>query len=188
MTTSSNEGALRPWHFFVALSMVAASAAVLLARDNRPINLVMISLSVLAAGFVGHAAHRTLWPLVAGGDVHEGTGLGARARAALAREKALVLRSIKELEFDRAMGKVADADFEDMAGRLRARAIGLMKQLDAQPAGYRDAIERDLRARLGAAGLAGPAAPVAAPAATCARCGTRNDADARFCKGCGSKL
>ena len=44
-------------------------------------------------------------------------------RAALEREKALVLRSIKELEFDRAMGKVSPKDFDEMAGRLRARAI-----------------------------------------------------------------
>ena len=33
--------------------------------------------------------------------------VGSQTRAALEREKNLVLRSIKELEFDRAMGKVA---------------------------------------------------------------------------------
>ena len=53
-------------------------------------------------------------------------------RAVLEREKMLVLRSIKELEFDRAMGKVSAADFDEMAGRLRARALSLMKQLDTR--------------------------------------------------------
>ena len=48
--------------------------------------------------------------------------LGGRTRAALEREKALVLRSIKELEFDRAMGKVSEKDFGEMSARLRARA------------------------------------------------------------------
>ena len=41
--------------------------------------------------------------------------LGGRTRAALEREKALVLRSIKELEFDRAMGKVSEKDFAEMS-------------------------------------------------------------------------
>ena len=50
--------------------------------------------------------------------------LGGRTRAALEREKTLSLRSIKELEFDRAMGKVSEKDFAEMGARLRARAAG----------------------------------------------------------------
>ena len=73
--------------------------------------------------------------------------VGERTRVALEREKLLTLRSIKELEFDRAMGKLSDADWQEMSGRLRARAAGLMKQLDAG-AGYREQIERDLAKRL----------------------------------------
>ena len=56
-----------------------------------------------------------------------------------------MLRSLKEIEFDHAMRKTADADYEEMRDRLRVRAVGLMQQLDA--AGYRAAIERDLAAR-----------------------------------------
>ena len=73
--------------------------------------------------------------------------VGQRTRAALEREKMLTLRAIKELEFDRAMGKLSEADLQEMSGRLRARAAGLMRQLDAG-AGYRDQIERDLAKRL----------------------------------------
>jgi hypothetical protein len=119
--------------------------------------------------------------------------VSARLRADLEREKALTLRSIKELEFDRAMGKLSDQDFDLMAGRLRARALGIMKQLDAGAALYREQIERDLAARLGAApelklrptteGARRPDLQVR----QCA-CGTSNDADARFCKSCGNKL
>ena len=57
--------------------------------------------------------------------------VGGRTRAALEREKTLALRAIKELEFDHAMGKVSDQDFAEMGARLRARAAGLMRQLDA---------------------------------------------------------
>jgi len=192
MSTVADGGAIRPWHVFVVLATMGACAAVLMARDNSPANLVMISLAVLAAALVGLAVHRTLWPLVAAQDAQAATGLGARARAALGREKALVLRAIKELEFDRAMGKVAESDFEDMSARLRTRAIGLMRQLDDQQAGYRDAIERDVAQRLRARGKVVPASVRPALAATgaagCPQCHTANDADARFCKSCGARL
>ena len=75
--------------------------------------------------------------------------IGERTRAALEREKMLALRAIKELEFDHAMGKIAADDFREMEARLRARAMRLMKQLDAG-AGYREHIEQDLAKRLGA--------------------------------------
>jgi len=106
--------------------------------------------------------------------------LGGRTRAVLERDKALVLRSIKELEFDRAMGKVSEKDFTEMSGRLRARATRLMRQLDAG-AGYREQIEREIEKRLGKA-------PVVDVAGVCSSCGTKNDADARFCKGCGKAM
>ena len=48
--------------------------------------------------------------------------IGQRTRAALEREKMLSLRAIKELEFDKAMGKVSDDDFREMSGPLRSRA------------------------------------------------------------------
>ena len=59
--------------------------------------------------------------------------VGAATRAALLAEKALALRTIKELEFDSAMGKVSEADFTEMAGRLRARALRVMQQLEETP-------------------------------------------------------
>ena len=56
------------------------------------------------------------------------------ARDVLEREKALVLRSIKELEFDKAMGKVSDADYAAIMARLRTRALVLMRDLERTPA------------------------------------------------------
>ena len=46
------------------------------------------------------------------------------------------------------MGKVSQADFEEMASRLRSRAMSLMKQLDEDASGYKTIIERELGARL----------------------------------------
>ena len=103
--------------------------------------------------------------------------ISASLRTHLEREKTLTLRSIKELEFDRAMGKLSQQDFDEMARRLRSRAMSIMKQLDDR-GGYRDVIERELASRMKAR---------AQRTGVC-RCGTRNDADARFCKSCGSRL
>jgi hypothetical protein len=199
---SSQEGGLRPWHLFLVTGLAASTAAVTLASDTRPSNLIMLSLTAFSAVLVAVAFHRTLQPFGSDDTAAEPAVLSARARAELEREKMLVLRSIKELEFDRAMGKVADADFAEMVGRLRARAISLMAKLDAEAAGYRGLIERDLQARLAQAGVtavsearmeapAGAAVPAGARAPSvlaCSACGTGNDEDARFCKSCGAKL
>ncbi len=176
---STSQAGFRPWHFFVLASLLAATAAVLMSARPTPEHLVLISLTLGAAGLVGAAFHRTLLPLVSSNAELRGEPLGHRSRAALERDKALTLRAIKELEFDRAMGKVADQDFNEMIGRLRARAISTMKQLD-EGGSYRDIIEREVSKRVGAA-------PAIADFA-CPRCKTVNDPDAKFCKSCGAKL
>jgi hypothetical protein len=193
----SSDDTLRPWHFFVLVSLVAATAAVVLAREARPEHLVLISLTIGAAGFAGAAFYRTLAPLVAAEARPAAEGLSESMRAVLEREKMLVLRSIKDLEFDRAMGKLSEKDFDEMAARLRARAMSLMRQLDAG-GGYRELIERELKARVSNPSArparekrmkAGPEVPQAAAVGTktCA-CGVTNDLDAAFCKRCGTKL
>jgi hypothetical protein len=71
----------------------------------------------------------------------------------------------------------------------------LMRQLDAG-AGYREQIDREIEKRLGKApAVVGGSIKQDAgsteqdPAyAVCAQCSTKNDADARFCKGCGKAL
>ncbi len=186
-------GGFRPWHFFVLASLVAATAAVVLSHGAAPEHLVLLSLTIGAAGAAGLGVFRTVAPLVGGELKAAADGVGTRSRAGLEREKALVLRAIKELEFDRAMGKVSARDFDEMVARLRARAVALMKQLDGPARGYRELIERELLARLGPAparpGIEAPrAAPVATGARRCPACGTPNDADARFCKQCGARV
>ena len=94
----------------------------------------------------------------------------------------LVFRSIKELEFDFAMGKIAKADFDEMSGRLRARALGLMRQLD-EGGGYREQIAKEVQER-----LSDPSIRLKADTPGLCECGTQNDPDAKFCKNCGAKL
>jgi hypothetical protein len=167
-----------------------------LSRQPAPEHLILISFTIGAAGVAAAALYRTLAPLALRDVSVLRERPSERALATLEREKALVLRSIKELEFDRAMGKVSAKDFDEMAGRLRARAIMLMKQVDAGGSGYRELIERELQVRLNSrrAGLTDPVTPpeTQAPAMpvvpACRSCGTSNDHDAAFCKRCGKSL
>jgi len=172
---------LQPWQFFVLAALGCATAVTFIARGQSVTSIVFLSILMATAALVGLAALRTLRPLVST-DEDRTVMIGHRTRVALEREKTLALRSIKELEFDRAMGKLSDADWKEMSGRLRARVGRLMRQLDAG-AGYRERIERELEKRLGEKGVA------AAPSErACASCATVNDADARFCKSCGQKI
>jgi hypothetical protein len=164
-------------HLFILLALMAATVAVVVSRPATPESLILISLTIGAAGFAAVCFYRMLAPLVAPHTDFEQEPLSERLRTDLEREKALTLRSIKELEFDRAMGKLSQQDFDLMAGRLRARAIGIMKQLETE------SFDSD-QVPASARGLE----TTAKGAAVRCRCGTDNDHDARFCKSCGRKL
>ena len=185
-------GGLRPWHLLLVGALASATAGAVVGSSSGTINAVLVVVSILSAALVAVGVFRTLGPFL-GTEVDEPSDMRAgRTRAALEREKMLVLRSIKEVEFDRAMGKISEADFQDMSGRLRQRAIGLIRQLDGD-SGYRTLIQREL-ARLAGSPRAPEdlGAPVSAAAKTaaveCPSCRTPNDSDARFCKGCGTPL
>jgi hypothetical protein len=118
----------QPWQFFVVASLAAATLAVVMSERTAPEHLVMLSLTVFAAGATALAGYQVIAPLVS--ERRRRRRVTAATRDALLAEKALALRTIKELEFDRAMGKVSAADFEEMAARLRARALRVMQQLE----------------------------------------------------------
>ena len=176
-----DEPFLQPWQFFLLGGMLAATATVIVATGQSPANIIILSLTVVSVSFVGLGAYRILSPLVLPA-VDAPMTIAGRTRVALEREKTLVLRSIKELEFDFAMGKIAKADFDEMSGRLRARALGLMRQLD-EGGGYREQIAKEVQER-----LSDPSIRLKADTTGLCDCGTQNDPDAKFCKNCGAKL
>ena len=183
---------VRPWHLLLVGTLVAAAAGVFVTQGTSPVNTIAVSVAIVTVALASAAAARTIGPLVSPEVVEHTEMVGGRTRAALERDKMLVLRSIKEVEFDRAMKKISDADFNEMSGRLRSRAAGLMRQLDRDASGYRDLIERDLATRVGsaperAASMSAPAAD-RADAGECPACGAETDADARFCKACGTRI
>ena len=188
-TSTDQPQPLQPWQFFTLAGLVGATIVVFLSQGQSPAGIILLSVIIFGAAAVGVAAWRTFQPLSSRDEPTAPQMVGGRTRAALWREKTLVLRSIKDLEFDHAMGKVSDKDFAEMGARLRLRATGLMRQLDAGSS-YRGAIEAEINKRIGApkAPPAEAAAPKARMVLVCESCSTQNEPDAKFCKNCGSKL
>jgi hypothetical protein len=135
-------------------------------------------------------------------------GLSARGGSVddRAEEKRRVLRALKDLEAEHAIGKIDDADYEAVAGRYRADAKRLMREMDEDLAPRRAEAEKLAREYLEKKGARAvepeeeAPAPEARPPAkvdaslpaearpACVKCGTTNDADAAFCKKCGSPV
>jgi hypothetical protein len=202
--TSTDPQSLQPWQFFTLAGLVGATIVVFLSEGQTPAGIILLSLVIFGAAAVGIAAWRMFSPLAGANEPAGPQIFGGRTRAALEREKTLVLRSIKDLEFDHAMGKVSDKDFSEMGTRLRGRAAGLIRQLDAGTS-YRQAIEAEIEKRVGPKDVehaearrtvsGSPGTPETAPPTAeekrtkiCLSCCTQNDPDARFCKGCGYQL
>lgn len=167
--TSTESAPFTAGHFYVLLSMVAATAAVVMARNTHPAALLLLSGAALAAGYTAYAVHQALLALLSKNTT---VVLGQRDRDVLEQDKVTVLRAIKDLEFDFGMKKVSEADYQDMLGRLKQRALLIMEQLDSIPPDVPAASARAHANR----------------AAVCPRCSTSNDGDAKFCKQCGEKL
>lgn len=127
--------------------------------------------------------------------------VGARRHGvdALGEEKRRVLRALKDLENDRAVGKIEEADYDLLVVRYRDDAKSVMREINLQVAPLRDEAEKVARTFLKKRGLTpegavvaeAPSTPAAAPAServTCGRCKTSNEPDATFCKQCGGSL
>jgi hypothetical protein len=141
---------LQPWHLFLIMTLLSTAAAAVATRDGRPASVIFVCLIVASAGLAAWCVYRTIRPLVEPDTVKPPEVLGGQTRAALEREKDLTLRAIEELEFDRAMGKVTDSDWEETTSRLRARAIRVAGQLESGRSAYRELIEREIKARTSA--------------------------------------
>jgi hypothetical protein len=186
MNSETSTNALAPWQLFTLAGLIGATIAVFVSEGETPAGIILLSLTIFTAAIVGVATWRTLVPFTGWNDQHRLVVVGGRPRAALEREKTLVLQSIKLLEFDLGMGKVSPFDFDEMSARLRSRAARLIRELDAG-AGYRNEIEQEIVRRIGDEAQT-PGAVTADGLPYCGQCGQRHDRDAKFCKHCGANV
>jgi hypothetical protein len=149
----------------VAAGVLVVAGWVLILAINRwhlgapAVFLCLGWLSIVAAG-------RLLWiAAVRGGSDLDGLPetiepVGETRVEELEREKKALLKAIKEVEFDRELGKMSNEDADEIVRVYRARAIEILKLLDDggalgesgdEPA--LQVIEREVRARLALAGV-----------------------------------
>jgi hypothetical protein len=117
----------------------------------------------------------------------------------LGHRKDLALAALKEIEFDRATGKLDDADYEKMKARYTAEALEAIREADAAaaPVPQEPALARaQVPAGVGADGAALLADPVEALVAAkrkasrgrkfCTECGAELEGTGKFCVECGA--
>jgi len=93
--------------------------------------------------------------------------------------RAVALRALKEIEFDRATGKLSDADYEALERQYTAAAVAALRG------------EADRGAAEGGPAPAGPSPVTSLPRPTTPICpthGPRPESDAHFCSECGRRL
>jgi hypothetical protein len=126
---------------------------------------------------------------------------GEIERERLEHERGLAVQGLRELEFDREMGKLSDADYESLHNDLEGRALGSMAALDKLRAEMeRAAAEKHAPRRVEP--IRRPATPPPSPLIAsppraigagarirfCPKCGMRTAANAKFCGECGLSL
>ncbi len=169
MTSSTSSPNVSPrrriYLILLALNLAWTTPAVAAALGANTAN-IFLGFCTVALGWVLWLIYQTARALANDPPPEEVAIATGRRRKELERDKQALLKALKELEFDHQMGKVSDADFADLVGNYRARAMRVMRQLDLADAGadYHKLIERDLRQRMGA--RAGETAAEEAAAAT----------------------
>ena len=143
---------------------------------------VEISLLIVAAGALAGVI-ALLWASVQAltGEspltLDEALTLGAPS--AEEEQKRAVLRALKDLEFERGVGKISEDDYAELSARYRSEAKRLMQLIDAGSEAERERVETALKTRLEKAPVKQPepehddddapsdteAAPASAPAA-----------------------
>ncbi len=104
-------------------------------------------------------------------------------------ERALAMQGLRELEFDREMGKLSEADYAALREGLMSRALGASVALERLRAAAAPAPETAaVRPRL-VKSQAAPASVLAAAARVrfCPQCGVETTAG-KFCSECGAPL
>lgn len=128
----------------------------------------LILLALVAAGF-------TLWPLLGQVSGRLRTSRSDTALGRLEMRKATLIENIADLDFEHAMGKLADEDHQALRATLEQQAMAALEQIEVlrSATGSDIAPERDSQ-----------------PSSSrfCHMCGEGVPSRARFCPSCGESL
>jgi len=142
----------------------------------------------LAAGAVFFILKPILWPrLETGGQRKAGNGIWETGYGEEGEDpeddlspRAVALRALKEIEFDRATGKLSDADYDALKGRYTTEALAALRAEDTEDTG---------KGKRETGNVGAPPFPVSrVPSPVCPTHGPRPEIDAAFCSKCGRRL
>jgi NADH pyrophosphatase NudC (nudix superfamily) len=104
-------------------------------------------------------------------------------RDRLEHDRGLAVQGLRELEFDREMGKLSDVDYQSLRAALEQRALAAMSSLDDLGKAEASRSKQAQVRRIDSARSASPR-----KINFCPQCGVRSQADAKFCAECGAPL
>ena len=120
--------------------------------------------------------------------------------------QAVALRALKEIEFDRATGKLSDADYDALKTRYTEEALAALSRTAGLTPGASPgiseprAVARGQATKMAVCPIDGPRPEsdavfcstcgrrLGTAPAYCARCGTALETDARYCNRCGARV
>jgi hypothetical protein len=98
--------------------------------------------------------------------------------------KGVALLALKEIEFDREMGKLSEGDYQYLKDKYTAEALEALREDEGARAP--DDVEALIAHRVRTLRSAATPAPAGAP--VCPSCGPRPEVDAMYCSTCGGAL
>ena len=180
------------------LTLVAASVA----GSLFGVQLVVLTLAASALLLVIFLLWSSVQALAGESELTFEEAFSLGARSVEEEQKRAVLRALKDLDYERSVGKISEEDYQEYATRYRTEAKRLIQNLNEHLAEQREQVERELERRLNkdprkAAASAHPESDETAQielgngipkGLECPACQVRNELDARFCKACGKSL
>lgn len=110
----------------------------------------------------------------------------------------VALRALKEIEFDRATGKLSDTDYDQLKAKYTAEALAALRGESRLTPGVSPGItktrpaaacpEHGSRPEIDAQFCSECGKRLGKAASYCVRCGTALETDARYCNSCGARV
>ena len=145
---------------------------------------------VAAALIIAAVALFVAAPLAGGFFPSRRKGASDLDRERLEHERGLAVQGLRELEFDREMGKLSDADYESLHDALERRALTAMAALEKDQGADAGRGKRPVRRIDSARTVAATSRASGAQRDInfCPECGTRALGGSNFCGECGAPL
>ena len=147
-------------HLWLPIALILPVAIVVgLLQGAQAVLLLLIALSLIAVISLFWSSLRTLLgetPL-SGADAY-----AIAAPRAEEEQKQAILRALKDLEFERSVGKISDEDYAALVAKYRGEAKRLLRVIEEEARPRRERVEWLVQKRLAEAGLA-PKPEIAPP-------------------------